>query len=334
LEQSVKQLFLNYIQNRASRDEAEQVIAMINAGGYEAEWESAMREAEPLGTEAENPGFPELDTALLYQRINRQLLPKEQQFPYRWLVYAAAVLLILGAAFLLYTPADNMNNVSKDMAVTKPLQHTGLHKWIKLPDGTSVQLNADSKLDYPETFAGKITREVTLSGEAFFDVKHDAKHPFIIHTGALKTTVLGTAFNISAYPSAKMVTVTVTRGKVMVEDAAKTLAVLTPNQQLSWNTDHAIAQKQVVKTEEVIAWKAQDLIMDDVSLEQAAEMIAGRYKIEVVFKNDKVKNCRFTAAFLNRNQLRQVITVLTDITNASYELKGNTLYIDGPGCDH
>jgi transmembrane sensor len=337
LKQQVKQLFLHYIKNRDTREEAERVISMINAGGYEEEWEAAMREAEPTDPATENTDendFPELDTALLYKRINSKVLSKENRLPYRWMAYAAAVLLLLGAAFFFNKPVDRKNKVLQNTAGLKPVAHPGLRKWIKLPDGTSVQLNVDSKLDYPETFDGKTNREVTLSGEAYFDVKRDVEHPFVIHTANLKTTVLGTAFNISAYPSAKTITVTVTRGKVMVQDASKTLAVLIPNQQMTWNAGSAIAQKHLINAEDVIAWKVQDLIMDDVSLQQAADMIASRYKIKVIFKNNKVKDCRFTAAFLNRNQLRQVITVLTDITNASYDLKGNTLYIDGPGCDN
>jgi transmembrane sensor len=337
LKQQVKQLFLQYIKNLATREEAERVISMINAGGHEEEWEAAMREAEPTdtGTEhADENDFPGLDTALLYQRINSKVFTKENRSPYRWMAYAAAILVLLGAAFLLHQPVDRTNKVLPNRAGLKPVARPGLRKWIKLPDGTSVQLNVDSKLDYPETFDGKTNREVTLSGEAYFDVKHDLKHPFVIHTGNLKTTVLGTAFNISAYPSAKTITVTVTRGKVMVQDGSKTLGVLIPNQQITWNAGNAIAQKHVVNAEEEVAWKSQDLIMDDVSLQEAADMIASRYKVRVIFKNDKVKQCRFTAAFLNRNELRQVITVLTDITNASYDLKANTLYIDGPGCDN
>ncbi|CAM3994469.1 FecR family protein [Pedobacter westerhofensis] len=361
MEHSVKQLFCRYIQNRATREEVEEVIALIKAGGYSAEWESAMLDSEPERSEPEKSeledsgrdqserdrsahvysaphvsahNFPELDTALLYQRINRKLFLALKRSGDHWIAYAAAVLILLAAGLFFLKPAEQKDKLLQTTAGIKPPVHPGLRKWIKLPDGTSVQLNADSKLDYPESFAGKNTREVTLTGEAFFDVKHDASHPFIIHTGKLKTTVLGTAFNISAYPSARTLTVTVTRGKVMVQNASATLAVLRPNQQLTWDITTAVAQKHVVNAEEVVAWKAQDLILDDVSLEQAADRIAARYKIKVIFKNDKVKDCRFTAAFLNRNQLSQVITVLTDITNASYDLKGNTLFIDGPGCDH
>lgn len=81
-------------------------------------------------------------------------------------------------------------------------QLTGFIRHLTLPDGTTVVLQANSRLRYPEKFTGN-TREITLSGEAYFDVAHDAQKPFIIHTGKIRTTVLGTAFKISAMPGGK-----------------------------------------------------------------------------------------------------------------------------------
>src|SRR5690606_2603405 len=73
------------------------------------------------------------------------------------------------------------------------------HQLLLLPDGSTVLLNNNSSLDFPQQFTGD-TREVILKGEAYFDIKPDASRPFIIHTGKVKTRVLGTAFNIRAYP--------------------------------------------------------------------------------------------------------------------------------------
>jgi len=332
LEQSTKQLFLNYIRKLTSQQENDQVLSMMKNGSYQEEWEQALMEFQ---SEFEG-GKEEIELAdqqALFQKIEKRTALKTVKKPLHWIGYAASVVLISAIAYLVFKPAKTPVIIAKNKT-DKPDEKTGGHKWIKLPDGTSVQLNNDSRLVYDQDFKGKKNREVTLYGEAFFDVAHDAAHPFIIHTGKITTTVLGTAFNISAYDNQKAVTVTVTRGRVMVQRADKTLAVLTPNQQLSWKIGQAYQNKQTVNAEKVTAWKAQDLIMDDITLLQASELIAKRYGIEVLFKSDKVKTCRFTAAFLNRNSISQVTEVLSAITGASFKRKGNQLLIDGEGCEN
>ena len=105
------------------------------------------------------------------------------------------------------------------------------YKYILLPDSTQVWLNAGSTLDYPEHF-DETTREVTLTGEAYFDVKHAAEHPFIIHTGQIQTTVLGTAFNINAYTDRSNIQVSVSRGKVKVSRGDQLIATLVKGQEV------------------------------------------------------------------------------------------------------
>lgn len=332
LEQSIKQLFLKYIRNLTSQQENDQVLLMMKNDNYQEEWAEALTEFQ-YEFEAGKEETELADQQALFQKIKKHATLKTVKKPLHWIGYAASVLLISAIAYFLLKPVNKPIIVAKNKT-DKPAEKTGGHKWIKLPDGTSVQLNNDSRLVYDQDFKGKQKREVTLYGEAFFDVAHDAAHPFIIHTGKITTTVLGTAFNISAYDHQKAVTVTVTRGRVLVQRADKTLAVLTSNQQLSWKIGQEYQSKQTVNTETATAWKSQDLIMDDITLLQASELIAKRYGIEVLFKSDKVKKCRFTAAFLNRNDISQVTEVLSAITGASFERKGNQLLIDGEGCEN
>ncbi|WP_091148798.1 FecR family protein [Mucilaginibacter pineti] len=330
MDASVKQLFLNFISNQCTNEEKVQVLAYINAGSYADEWEAAMKETEYLKVTVTNHTF---DQAALYKKIRLQAgIVKNNSRPLKWLAVAATSLLLCGISFYMLKPAVRIGQpLAVKTNTVKPPQQSG-RKWIKLPDGTSVQLNNNSHLDYPDSFAGKTTREVTLSGEAYFDVKHDAAHPFIIHTGKITTTVLGTAFDISAYKANAKVTVTVSRGRVLVQEADRTLAILTRNQQLRWTPDLSVPSKQEIDASTVTTWKDNDLIMDDITLAEAAGMVAKRYGVNILFKNDKVKACRFTAAFLNRNGIGQVLSVLSDITGAKLELKNGVVIIDGPGC--
>ena len=318
--------------DRCSDSDIEKVKNLLKEGGYENEWLQAMEEVQTGLPSIDNPSLKLAEDKLLKRIQKSASISPVHKNNYIWLPYAAAILILVSAAMFFFRSTISVHvpelaRTKKVPSVTKD----SVHKWIKLPDGTSVQLNANSHLDYPESFAGKKNREVSLIGEAYFEVKHDAAHPFIIHTGKIKTTVLGTAFNISAYSAQRGVTVTVTRGRVMVQDEQKTLAILTPDQQLVWNGDKP-AKKLDVNADIAIEWKKSDLIMDDITLADAAKMITSRYGMNVQFKNDKVKDCRFTAAFLNSNGINQVLSVLGDITGATLQLKNHTIIIDGNGC--
>lgn len=336
MEKPIKELFVRFIANRCDPSEIEQVRMLLKKGGYEQEWQQAMeeREQEIILRPSLAPGLEEDKLLLKIQKTihSKPIALRPNPKPWKWLSAAAVLLLTLSVGILYFRsgirPEDKLIAHKEIPAVKEQASH----KWIKLPDGSSVQLNNDSKLEYPESFEGQKNREVTLIGEAYFDVKHNSAQPFIIHTGKIKTTVLGTAFNINAYQSGSAVTVTVTRGRVKVEDGQKVLAILTPNQQLAWNTETQVPAKVKVNADQVVEWKKQDLIMDDISLEDAAKLIEERYAVKVQFNSDKVKSCKFTAAFLNRNEITQVLNVIGDITGAKIILKNNIVTIDGNGC--
>ncbi|TCC96268.1 FecR family protein [Pedobacter hiemivivus] len=334
MENQVKELFINFILNRCSLAEIKQVEAFVKAGGYEEEWRQALEATEQEFANSAHPNL-NIDEAKLFEKINQAIedkLPVKKHWNWTWIAAAAVLVLVASIGVLQLRSGVEQRDLAGIKKTSQAPKKNEAHKWVKLPDGSSVQLNQGSYLEYADTFEGKALREVRLIGEAYFDIKHDARHPFVIHTGKIKTTVLGTAFNISAYDANNAVTVTVTRGKVKVENGKKMLAVLTPDQQLAWNTKLPDPVKMKVNAAEVVEWKKHDLIMDDITLGEAAEMIAERYGVKIQFNNEKVKSCRFTAAFLNRNDITQVLSVVGDITGATLKLQNNTVTIDGPGC--
>ena len=342
MEQETKQLFIAYITGNCSPAQVESVLSKMRQGGYEEEWIAAMEVAEEMLNSQEKAGnfktkLP-LDKSHLLHKIRKEAgIHSSRTIKWPIAITSAAAAILLVATLIFYNGSFNKKELPQQITQTveqpaKNVKDTQ-RRWLKLPDGTTVVLNAGSKLDYPDSFDGVSIREVSLSGEGFFDVAHNASKPFIIHTGKLKTTVLGTAFNIRAYPNSDSITVTVTRGKVMVQEANKTLAILTPAQQLEWVKQYPATINEKVNLPEVLAWKADDLIMDDLTLEEAALLITKRYHLKVAFMNERIKNCRFTAAFLNRNDLTQVLSVLGDITGTTTNIKDNIIYIDGPGCE-
>jgi len=129
----------------------------------------------------------------------------------KWIGVAALLIALTGLYFYHANISNLFNPVTK-----YELSHTSTErKQLELADGTQVWLSPNSKLSYPAKFDGN-ERQVTLDGEAFFEVAHDAKHPFIIKSGDLNTTVLGTSFNVTAYTNQHTINVTLVTGKVAV----------------------------------------------------------------------------------------------------------------------
>jgi len=249
----------------------------------------------------------------------------------RW--WAAAVLLtvVLTGGYIWLKNAHNISQPSLAQATTNKAAVPYIRN-ITLPDGSVVVLKAGSKLDYPLSFSGD-TREVTLQGEAYFDIVHKERQPFIIHTGKVKTTVLGTAFNIRA--DGRQVVVSVTHGKVRVEDDTKVLAILTPDQQVQYKVPESMATQQTVNAGTLVtAWTKEDMVFDGLTFEAIARLLSQRYGVGIRFKNEKLKHCKIRASFSGTERLDEVAAALCGIRNGEYrQLADGTLLLDGIGCE-
>ncbi|ANH82714.1 hypothetical protein A8C56_18575 [Niabella ginsenosidivorans] len=246
----------------------------------------------------------------------KQGLPARQhpvRFTKRWVVpVAAAVLLavLLLVVFLNRKPGA-IPGAGNEMATTK-----GSRSRIRLPDGTVVLLNANSRLNYDEKFKGDV-REVSLWGEAYFDVTHDAARPFIIHTGAGTIKVLGTAFNVKAFDNGVFETALI-RGKVAIrlKDHADEDFVLKPGQKLvaSHNnnkTDSVMILPVTVKDSLIAetSWTKGRLVFVDRPLAEITAELERVFGVTIVFKSEKARQYRYTGTF-DDTDLDQILEIL------------------------
>jgi transmembrane sensor len=240
--------------------------------------------------------------------------PEQKRSPwFRRISVAATLLFSLSAGLYFF---NNKTETSKTVAGPTPTKE---HRLIRLPDGSTVIVNAGSTLNYPSSFDDTPNREVYLDGQAYFDVKPNAAKPFIIHTGKVSTTVLGTAFNIEAWPEARNVTVTVTRGKVRVEDRdKKVLGIITPDQQIIYDNENSDAVQNSVKATDFVAWKDGDLLLENVTLAEATELLAIRYHVDIEISESLVRTKRFTTTFLQKESLDKILETICEFTGASY----------------
>lgn len=242
----------------------------------------------------------------------------------RFLVAAAVILAALAGLYLLYPNTKTPSDPQQTPIAATP--HTDYTRHIILPDSSIVVLHGGSTLDYPAAFPAD-SREVTLNGEAYFDVRHDNKKPFIIHTGNVRTVVLGTAFNIST--EGNKVTVSVTGGKVRVENGKKVLAELAPNQQIVYKVPEETTETSVVNAEKLVtSWTRQDMIFDGDSFSAIADVIAKRYGFTIRFKNPELAKSLIVASFSGTETLSNVLGTLCTIQNATYTMKEDTKEIE------
>jgi ferric-dicitrate binding protein FerR (iron transport regulator) len=241
---------------------------------------------------------------------------------------AVTALLVMSGVTFYHLGNSSMSSQSVASVPTFPQQN-----FLTLPDGSTVILNKLSKLDFNKSFGGKAVREVYLTGEAFFDISHNEEKPFIVHTGKISTTVLGTAFNVKAYPEQDNITVTVTRGKVSVSDEVKVLGVLAPDEQIVFHKKNASAKLLTVESEKAMGWIEKDIFFDDVTMADAIQQLQQRFNVKITFKNQRIEGCRFTATFIKGEDLYEILDVICEFNQAKYTTgSSGEIEISGDGC--
>jgi ferric-dicitrate binding protein FerR (iron transport regulator) len=188
-----------------------------------------------------------------------------------------------------------------------------------------VWLNAASSLEYPQQF-GNDKREVFLSGEAYFDVKHADKLPFIIHTGKVSTMVLGTAFNIKAYPGRENIIVSVSRGKVKVQYDNKDVATLIQGQQVKVkNAASQPVEKKAISLEPT-AWQQGNLMYDDETMEDIVAELEQVYDVHIRLQHESIRHVRIATSFRREIGVDQALLILCQLTDTRLKQE-NGLYI-------
>ena len=162
---------------------------------------------------------------------------------------------------------------------------------LQLSDNTRVHLNSGSSLRYPVRFAGDI-REVFLTGEGFFEVTKDEERPFVVKTEEVDVRVLGTSFNVNAYPDEKVVATTLVEGKVRVGYGSKNFD-LDPGMQFVYDREDKTANVRTVDMELYTSWKDGYYYFKQESLERIMDVLAKWYNLNVFFQNPELKNMEF-----------------------------------------
>jgi len=178
---------------------------------------------------------------------------------------------------------------------------------IALPDGTNVWMNAGSSLKYPTYFDGN-ERLVVLTGEAYFEVSHDAKMPFKVFSNGQQVEVLGTHFNIRAYENEPVLKTTLLEGKIKITESDNS-SLVKPGQQVKVSlTNHSMKIAEV-NTESAVAWKSRLFYFEDAKYDEIMREIERWYDVKVIYKG-KIPDERFQGAIQKDLKLNQVLKML------------------------
>lgn len=219
----------------------------------------------------------------------------------RWMQRVAAVLCVPLLGGWLYTYlAREPEVVPQRMEVrTSP----GMTAKVTLPDSTVVVLNSSSMLTYSSAFTGE-TREVELSGEAFFSVKKDAKRRFVVHTShGTSVMVYGTKFNVDAYEDSQKVLTTLVEGKVgfsFPNSGEMKEVTLAPGQKLAYDIGQESIRLTQANVDVETSWKDGRLYFDNTPFEQVLGSLGKRYGVEFLLRKESLKKNSFTGVFVNQ----------------------------------
>lgn len=232
-------------------------------------------------------------------------------------MYAAAASVLIGILLVVFYQTRESQPVNQMVRYDAP---ANVNKLVQLPDGSTVILDKGSKITVPASFNGSKTREVTLQGKAYFDIKHLTKQPFIVHSGSLKTTVLGTAFDIDARQGNSQISVQVIRGKVNVSTDQENLGDLLPNRKLTYDARLKKSVLTIVNAHQEMKWTSNDIQMNDLTFEAICGELEKRFRVNLEIEDNELRDKKLTISLLADDNLEGILSMICDFNGATYHL--------------
>jgi transmembrane sensor len=243
-----------------------------------------------------------------------------------WYARIAAILLIplLVYAGIVTSQKKQVTTTEGWAEISAPL---GARIKFTLPDGSFGWLNSGSTIKYALNFNNQ--REVQLSGQAFFDVKHQADNKFVVKTKYLDIEDKGTAFDVAAYDNEDQIDVTLERGSVLLKNDKITAPIeMKPNEQINYNPTNQKITKTFVTAQNISSWKEGKLVLRNASLTELAKQLSRWYNVEVKTSDLKDTSFRYRATFENEN-LDEVLRLLKITAPLKVKMEERVLQADG-----
>ncbi|MFW5761836.1 MAG: FecR family protein [Cyclobacteriaceae bacterium] len=290
-----------------------------------------------LAIELEHPPASEQENSEVLEGILREI-DRHNATALNFRVVSNYIMKIAAAVLVLVVVYFSIYEITRDQQQPKSVKGTneivktttkGQKLNLTLPDGSSIKLNAESRLVIDSTF-GKQNRLVHLQGEAYFHVSRDTVRPFIIRTNDLETRVLGTSFNINAYEGQQNIEVAVESGKVNISSLQDEQSEeLTANQMLTYHQQDKKMQRKAINTLEVFGWKDNILYFRDASFTTIKNKCERWFDVDFELQdqlNPAQLKESFTGTFRNES-LEEIIAALAYTSKYDYRLQGDKVIV-------
>ena len=198
-----------------------------------------------------------------------------------------------------------------------------------LKDGSIIIINKYSNISYGPEF-NNVKRELSMSGEAYFNVTPDKSKPFIISLDELKVEVVGTSFNVSKHPQGDVIDVQVQTGIVKMYTKANLLMVKKGQTGIYTKKDGTLKLKDTIDLNS-IGYATNSFYFNDISLIEACKYLSHAFNVDIRIDGDKFRDCRVTAQFHSKS-LSYILEVIDATFNTTYKREGDIIQIQGNGC--
>ena len=311
---NMENLMVRYFNHECSEDESGELLAWVNQSGQNKSDFIALKDIWDASHK-----IPDCTEDQLAQFYKTQYLKSRNSgllFVRRAIVVAAVLVLALVIGILVPRTSDN----TKDgyQVVNVPL---GSRSKVTLADGTEVNLNAGSELRYSNSFSRQ-NRSVTLSGEAFFHVVTDAKHPFVVKTKNFDIKVTGTQFNVCAYSEDILTTATLAEGKVnlQIHNTYKVFEIK-PGEKFSFDNNVREYSLAAANVEQEIAWKNGEFIFKTIKFLDLTKRLERWYDVKLTCSDERLTSYTYSGRFKNQETIWQVLDALKLTSPIDYKRK-------------
>lgn len=332
----IQKIIHYFFHHSFSDDIIEKVHRRLLASSNENEKEKALKD---IWNESASPLLASEETLRAFTKVEQRITEKTtrrrsfSRLP-GWLRIAAIWLLpvfLLCSSFYFYTQTKKIKDTVATLSFVEHYIPEGKREQIDLPDGSKVWLNSGTLLVYPSAFIGN-KRQVYLAGEGYFEIKRNTDCPFTVNTKILSVNVLGTKFNLSAYPEAEQTTTTLEEGDVEVKLLSgfkpDQSFRLRPNEQLVVQAANGKAVKQTVVAPHYSEWKDGGLLFANSSFHDITKTLERVYNIRIHLLSSTFYGDHLTIHFNKGESLERIMILIKEmIPGLEYKIEKNELYI-------
>ncbi len=318
------ELIIKYLEGRLGHDQEKELFGWLCAS------EHNMQLFRELEEEWKSKHIPSVESLAMLQNLRKAINSNtvgrtRRKWQRMWVSAAAAVAVVAGIfVYALYGNTERTEAEKQVFAVEAPM---GAHSKISLPDGTQVWLNAGSVLSYDSDF-NRSTRDISLNGEAYFEVMHDADKPFRVSVGSCSFTVLGTKFNINAYEDDSMVQTVLMEGSLRFESELAQ-DIMVPGDMISWDPSEKTCSKEKVNANQYRSWVNGFILYDSITLPALLKRLSREYNINISLETDKYSDRSFRVSYTNGESVDAILSSLCHIIPIHVVRKDGIYYVYG-----